>query len=498
MKKKLFFVFVLLFLLIFVNAQQKSGHIKIKKYVYSQKNYKEFERSMKQLNQRWSIPGMSIAVIKNGVIEYYNSFGVKKLPLTEKVDENTIFDAASLTKPLFAYLIMQFVDKGIIELNKPIIHYLKGTTIMANYLKKFNYKINQPGFRYDWFSMITPRHILSHSAGLPHGETYGTQKPDVYPLFFKPGTQFKYSAEGYYILQKIIEKLTNKSLEVLVHKYVFAPLNMTNSYMVWREITANNAAFGHSVINLPTKKLRKATKPHAGGSLYTTAKDYAKFLAGVLNKKYLTDNAYKMMFNPVINIEKNISYAPGFSVEQSTNGMCFWHTGDYGTFRNFAYANAENKSGVVYLTNSFYGLAIYAKVIKLLFRGDFPILYCNFLKYYRNLEVYRKILTNVDGSIRYFSTSTFKKSSEFKKIEAKINHVAYAFMAAKKFNQAIKLCKYNTSSFPKSANAWDSLGEAYMKNGQNNKAIVSYKKSLELNPSNKNAIKMLKILEVKK
>ena len=495
MKKNCFFIIILLVLSVFLNTHPGRTDTNRKMNENdSRHDYEKFKQLLEKLTDHWTIPGLSIAIIRDGTIDFYHSIGEKKMNTSNQVDENTIFDAASLTKPLFAYLIMQFVDKGVIDPDKPIVEYLRGTTILEDYLGRFNYKVSQKGFRNDWFSLITPKHILSHSAGLPHGETHHATKPDVYPIFFKPGTDFKYSAEGYYILQKIIEHLTGQPLEKLIEKYIFNPLHMTNSYMKWTDKISHNAAFGHSGINIPNKALRKAEKSHAGGSLYTTARDYAKFLMAVLNKKALTDSTFKLMFTPVVPIEENISYAPGFTVENSSNGMCCWHTGDYSTFRNFAYANIGKKYGVIYLTNSFYGLSIYPDIIKYFFKGSHPILQCKFLRYYRHLEIFQRINKNFEDALKYFSSDTFRQSPEFKTIEAKINYMAYQFMSANQVKKALKLFQYNTSTFPHSFNAWDSQGEFYMKTGQKKKAIHYYKKSLELNPKNQNAKEMLKKL----
>ncbi len=456
-------------------------------------NYELFDRLIKELSQEWSIPGISVAVIQNGKLEYYNGFGIKNNETGEEVDENTIFDAASLTKPLFAYFTMLMVDKGMIELDKPLITYMSKEDI-DNYFNIYGYSVNQKGFKKDWFYKITPRDILSHSAGLPHVEIHWGTKPDVYPIFFIPGSQFKYSAEGYLILQKVFEKMMGHRLDILMYEYIFKPLKMTNSYMVWDEKIAENAAFGHNSINTPVASLRKAKTPHAGGSLYTTAKDYAVFMAAVLNGKFLSEKSQQEMFKPAINIEDNISYAPGFSLEESFNKTYIWHMGDYITFRNFAFADIEKKLGVVYLANSFYGLAIYERVVELLFEGEHPLLRCEFLKYYRSLGINRRILKNIDEAFLYFSSNSFREGPYVKWLEGRVNSMAYEFMNANRFPEAIKLFKYNTLNFPESANAWDSLGEMYMKDGQYGSALISYKKSLQLNPNNTNAQEMLKKL----
>jgi CubicO group peptidase (beta-lactamase class C family) len=447
--------------------------------------------------KEWSIPGMSIAVIKDGKVAWYKGFGVRNMNSKERVDENTIFDGASLTKPLFAYFTMIMVDKKIIDLDTPIVEYMSKEKI-ENYLGRFGYSISQPGFRYDWFSKITPRHILSHSAGLCTYEIHLKEKPEVYPIYSEPGTKFKYSPPGYFILQTIFEDILGERLDILMHKYVFEPLKMDNSYMVWNEKIRSNAAFGHNIINVPVESLREAKDPHAGGSLYSTAGDYAKFLAAVLNGKLLTKKSQMDMFTPVIDIEPNLPYAPGFSLDESSKGTCIWHTGDYVIFRNFAMADTKTKTGVVYFTNSFYGLQLYTEVIDMVFEGDHSVASCDFLKYYRSLKATHMIMKDVDKAIEYVSTESFKKSWTFTNIENTINYMKDEFMKVNKIDVVIKLYKYVTTTFPESANGWHNLGEAYMKTGQNELAIEAYEKSLELEPDNEKTKENLIKLKEKK
>lgn len=449
-------------------------------------NFEKFNQKIQEMAKEWSIPGMSIAVIKNGKVAWYKGFGVRNINSSEQVDENTIFDGASLTKPLFAYFTMLMVDKEIIELDTPIVEYMAKEKI-ENYLGRFGYSINQPGFRYDWFSKITPRHILSHSAGLAHWEIHVEEKPEVYPIYSEPGTKFKYSAEGYFILQKIIEDILGESLDILMHKYVFEPLKMDNSYLVWNEKIKSNAAFGHNIINVPAESLREAKDAHAGGSLYSTARDYAKFLAAVLNGKLLTKKLQMIMFTPIVNIEPNLPYAPGFSLDESSNGTCIWHTGDYVSFRNFAMADTKTKTGVVYFTNSFYGLQLYTEIIDMVFEGDHPVASCDFLRYYRSLKATHMLMLDVDKALEFISSESFKESWAFTNIENTFNYIAVEFMKENKFDEVIKIYKYKTNNFPVTAKDWSTLGEAYMKTGQNELAIEAYEKSLELEPNNTKA-----------
>ena len=145
------------------------------------------------------VPGLSIALIENSQFTSEHGFGVKSVRTGDPVTTETVFEAASLTKPLFTYLTLLAVDSRLLDLDVPLVTYLDNETIEADVTQ---HPLNSEGFRRDWFERITARHVLSHSSGMPHIE-WGVP----FPLFFEPGSNFRYSATGYYFLQLVIEKL---------------------------------------------------------------------------------------------------------------------------------------------------------------------------------------------------------------------------------------------------------------------------------------------------
>ncbi len=183
-----------------------------------------------------------MALIRNGNIIWQGGFGVKNSNSGEPVNENTVFEAASLTKPLFAYAVMMLIEEGVLDLDTPLVAYLSKEEIEGF----LGHPLDEPGFRRECFEKITARHALSHSAGTPHGEG-----GDVFPLFFEPGTENKYSAQGYYLLQLVVERLKEEGLDVTIEKYVLDPLGMKHSCMVWREDYENTAANGHGTFAHP-------------------------------------------------------------------------------------------------------------------------------------------------------------------------------------------------------------------------------------------------------
>ena len=219
------------------------------------------------------VPGLSIALIEDCQVTWECGFGVRNTGIGSPVTTETIFEAASLTKPLFAYLALLAVDSRLLELDVPLVTYLDRETIEMEVIQ---HPLDTEGFRRDWFERITARHVLSHSSGMPHLE-----RAVPFPLFFEPGLRFKYSATGYYFLQLVVEKLKGEPLERIAESELFGPLSMGRSSLVWLERFREDAADGHDVHSRP-QEIRKYQRAHAAASMYTTAGDYALFVASLL------------------------------------------------------------------------------------------------------------------------------------------------------------------------------------------------------------------------
>jgi CubicO group peptidase (beta-lactamase class C family) len=303
-----------------------------------------------------SIPGLQIALIRKGQVVWQQSFGVKNAKTGAPVTDDTLFEAASLTKPVFAYAVMKMVDEGLVDLDKPLHAHFTREEIE----KGLGHSLDAPGFRKDWFEKITPRHILSHSAGLPHGEG-----GEVVPIFFEPGTKWKYSADGYEMLQVAIEKLKGEKLDAIMQRYVLDPLGMTRSGMVWRPAFEDVMANGHSVFAAP-QEFRRRTEATSSASLYTTAGEYARFVCAVLKGEGLRPSTAKEMLTSFIDMkdDKSLGWSLGFGLQNDRNGTAFWQWGDYGIFRNYVIAYPKRTTGVVYLTNSFNGLTICSQLVR--------------------------------------------------------------------------------------------------------------------------------------
>ncbi|NTV80818.1 MAG: serine hydrolase [Candidatus Aminicenantes bacterium] len=306
------------------------------------------------MKEAW-IPGLQIALVRDGKVVWQKSYGVKNAKTGALVTDDTLFEAASLTKPFFAYAVMKMADEGIIDLDRPLHTFFSRQEIE----RELGHALDAPGFRRDWFEKATGRHVLSHSGGFPHGE-----RGDVYPLFFEPGTKWKYSADGYYWLQLAAEKLLGRKLDAIMQRYVLGPLGMKRSGMVWRPEFEAVMANGHSAVSTPLA-FRKRAEAHAAASLYTTAGEYARFVCAVLNGEGLKRATAKEMLSSFVDMtaDKSLGWSLGFGLQSDPNGAAFWQWGDYGIFRNYVIAYPGRRTGVVYLTNSFNGLSVCADIV---------------------------------------------------------------------------------------------------------------------------------------
>jgi CubicO group peptidase (beta-lactamase class C family) len=167
----------------------------------TEESFSRLEASIPGLMETARIPGLQIALLDGGAVVWEQGFGITSSEDGTPVTTETIFEAASLTKPLFAYVVMMLVDDSLVDLDQPVVE-VASNELVEDFL---GHPVDTEDFRADWFRAITPRHILSHSAGTPHGER-GTP----YPLFFEPGTDWKYSADTF-----VLENVTYFRLQVV-------------------------------------------------------------------------------------------------------------------------------------------------------------------------------------------------------------------------------------------------------------------------------------------
>lgn len=218
--------------------------------------------------------GMAVAVIDAGEVVYLRAFG-RRNERGDPLRDDTVMVAASLTKPVFAYVVMQLVDEGRIDLDTPIARYLDQP--LPSYPAERPYPAWSDLSDDERWRSITARMLLSHQSGLPN---LPALEPDrKIRLHFDPGTRFAYSGVGINLLQFVLEHGQGRDLDVEVRRRVFQRFDMRRSSLTWQASNADNAADGYTSTGEghPHPRRRRAA---AASSMDTTLEDYARFLAG--------------------------------------------------------------------------------------------------------------------------------------------------------------------------------------------------------------------------
>ena len=214
------------------------------------------ERDVPQWMKEADVPGLSIALVRDGRLVWHHGFGVKDSKTKEPVTDDTVFEAASLSKPGFAYAVMKLVDAGKFDLDKPLNQYLPG-----------DYDVG-PDPR---LAQITARRVLSHTTGFPNWRPRGA----ALKIYFTPGEKFSYSGEGFVYLSKVIEHVTGEKFNDFMRRTAFEPLEMTGSSYVWQSSYDTLKSSRHNSVGRPTEQNRPA-EANAAASLQTTARDYGR------------------------------------------------------------------------------------------------------------------------------------------------------------------------------------------------------------------------------
>jgi CubicO group peptidase (beta-lactamase class C family) len=259
------------------------------------------------------------------------------------VEPGTIFEAASLSKPVFTYGVLKLVEQGRLNLDTPLSSYLP--------------KPYMPDARLD---KITARLVLSHRTGFPNW-----RGPEGLQIYFPPGERFSYSGEGYIYLQHVVEQITGKPLNDYMEEAVFKPLGMNNSSYVWKPAFDSLTATGYDSKGVPDKKW-KPDEAGAASTLNTTAPDYARFVDAVLNGEGLSASLLPEMETPAIALDpecricihqvpkelsKSLFWGLGWGIQREPKGVMLWHWGDNGVFKAFVMADPSTKAGVVMFAN---------------------------------------------------------------------------------------------------------------------------------------------------
>ncbi|HKI01656.1 MAG TPA: serine hydrolase [Thermoanaerobaculia bacterium] len=297
--------------------------------------------------QRRSIPGVSIAVVREGEIIQAKGYGLSNVELNVAATPETIYQSGSIGKQFTATLVMMLVEEGKLSLDDRIGKHIAGAPA-------------------SWQN-ITLRHLLTHTSGLSNSlykkinlrqdytEDELVQQIAALPLDFAPGDRWNYSNPGYVMLGILIHKVTGKFYGDLLREKIFEPLGMTTARILNEADIIPNRAAGYRLVKGELKNqewVSPTLNTTADGALYLTVLDMAKWDAALYSEKLLKRASLDLMWAPVkLNDGKTEPYGFGWMVGERRGHRVIQHGGEWQGFSTHIARFVDKKLTVIVLTN---------------------------------------------------------------------------------------------------------------------------------------------------
>jgi CubicO group peptidase (beta-lactamase class C family) len=456
---------------------------------FAQQNAQKIDALLKQYYDYGQFNG-SVLVADGGKVVYKKGFGMANMEWNIPNQPDTKFRIASVTKQFTAALVLQLVEEGKIRLDAHLNDYL-------------------PDYRKDTGEKVTVHQLLNHTSGIPdyknvtsnpHSAADFVKKYVSGDLEFEPGSRYKYNNGGYSILGAIIEKVTGKSYETVLQERILKPLGMTNSgYAHNRTLLEKHASSYEKTpagyVNAPYIDMEI---PYAAGSMYSTVEDLFKWDQALYEDKILSAGSRKLMFTPGLS-----NYGYGIRITDQPLGKSdqktkvVWHGGGgINGFSSLISRAIEKRQTVIILDNGGHGQnhpKITNAILGILNGQPYDAPKKSIAE-----TLYKTALEkDVAAVVAEYRKLKAENSPAYDFSEAELNKLGYRLLDMKRAKDAIEIFKLNVEMFPKSANAYDSLGETYLAENQKDLALAAYKKAVELDPNNANAMLILRRLEGK-
>lgn len=433
------------------------------------------------------IPGAQVAVVQNGRIVFAKSYGLANLQTPVPVSNATLFSINSATKSFTGVAAMQLVERGQLDLDTSISVYLGDLP---------------PSWR-----PVTVRDLLAHISGLPNivdpqtGEMLGRSEAEAWTIVrqkeleFTPRTRSSYNQTNYLLLGKIIEKLSGETFPAFIANHQFAVVPMPGAgFGDSRDVVPGKSQsyrFDYSASPQGTlrpvyEEFPSGLRPGAG--INTTAKDLAAWLVALTEGKLIgPDTRLKDLWSPPRLVDgTSASWALGWPIRTRKHLVI---PGGQGGGRSAFSVYPDQKIAVVVLTN---------------LSGANPEDFLDNIAHLYAPGIQTSDVANLRDQLNShgFSAATrlvdaaIQSGTPLDLPEGELNSWAYRLLRAGNHAESLEIFKLIVHLNPESANAHDSLGEAYLAAGYVERAIASYEESLRLDPANANAAEQLRILRM--
>lgn len=444
------------------------------------KPYTSIDRYIQHLQHRHGIPGVGLAVQKGDRILYKKTFGKASIEHNSPITEASIFRIYSLTKPIVAVGVFQLIEQEKLSLEDSIGMYVKDIP--------------------DSWKGIQIKHLLTHSSGLPDMAPYARMEKlteqEAKELVFKKeknatGVEYSYNQTNFWLLQLIIEKVSGASLEDFILKGQFGGFEKEVFFSSNSKVIIPNRVTGYFPFETGTIQISHPTLKgrymFAANGLNITIDAFLAWNHKLNNNELLQKETKEQMWATFPYSGSNKIFSYGWDKRTINGHDSYGFSGSLVTaYRVFP----DDDMSIVFLSN---GLGNYYNIDNIV--NHIASLVDEQIVDIANEAFEALLQAIVDQEINTMENKylTLRSLEKYKQLnfEALVNDVGYQLVNQQRMEKAIEVFTFNTKQFPKSANTFDSLGEAYYRNYQDELAVEQYQKAVDLGGTNGNAKKML-------
>lgn len=424
----------------------------------------------------YKVPGLAIAVINGGKVEWSRQYGVRDAKSGRPVDATTLFQVASITKPVAATVALQLVEKGVLDLDRDVNSYLKSWKVPENEFTREQ--------------KVTVRRLLSHSAGLTvrgfGGYAAGQPVPSILQVLdgtppanndpvrvdLTPGTRYRYSGGGYTVLQLLVEDVTGRPLSELVDEMILTPAGLTHSSIAdplpARLAGLRASGHGRDGVPFPGRSFLRGGSACCG--LWTTASDLAGF--AVETQRALRGESSALMKQATAKAMStptgSESMGLGWALARHGDAVYLNHGGGNPGFSSFLIFHPTAGYGVAIVTNSDNGGGLAQEIVR------------SVAHEYGWEGIRPQRFASADALVDEIRRSRHADPEDPRVTEGGLNRLGYELLSDGQSPVAVRVFELNAELNPRSANCRDSLAEAQERGGDPGAAVRSYRTALEL------------------
>ncbi len=320
----------------------------------------EIDRTVTALMDYYQVPGVSLALVKDGKLVHHSALGLRNAYSKEPMTDDTLLEAASITKAVFAFAANRLIERGVIDPDKPLYQYLPFEEIAHD----------------ERYKKITARHVLSHQTGFPN---WRWQNDDgQMDIKFYPGIKYGYSGEGFEYLGRVVSEVVGKPLEQIVMEEAQQTMGLTeNTHFSANDELRKVVSSGH--FNGMAGPYGPPDAIGVAHSMHTEAKSFANFMISLIEQKGLSAEGYANMLEPQVEVPLEPEeiqwpgrYGMGFYLMNSPYGLAYGHGGNNGDFMCQFEIYRDHDMGFAVFTNSNTGVALINALREYLIIGKQP------------------------------------------------------------------------------------------------------------------------------